>query len=134
MCITVPTTGTSANAGIQTDNSLNGVHDANTLEFIDSFDFSVLMTMNKQNGLDINMDTVIRPSNTTDQLFIANDSTDHTLFIVKNNRKVDVDGNVTAHDTTVNDLTTYNAHVNAALNIDNGLNVRRLNHGLGRRE
>ena len=194
VCITVPTTGSAANADIQTNDSLDGVHDVNTLEFIDSLDFSVLMAMNKQNGLDINLDTVITPSNATDHPLTVNDSTDHTLFIVKNNRevvaegflisnsgvavrddgvdkvnlcnngqviatgnvlapsltlqdptsvtanpaadfvvckkgdatkvRVDGNGNVTAKDTTVNDLTSYNAHVNGVLNEDGGLNVR----------
>ena len=63
VCITVPTTSSAANTDVQTNNSLDGVHDVNTFKFINGADDSVLMAINKQNGLDINMDTVITPSN-----------------------------------------------------------------------
>ena len=73
VCITIPTTGSAANTDIQMNDSLDAVHDVNKLEFIDSLDFSVLMAMNKQNGLNINLDTVITPSNTTDHNLTMND-------------------------------------------------------------
>ena len=72
VCITVPTTGSAANADVQTNDSLDGVHDVNTFEFINGADDSVLMAINKQNGLDINMDTVITPSNAIDPPLTVN--------------------------------------------------------------
>ena len=90
VCITVPTSGSAANADIQTNDSLDGVHDVNTFEFVNGADDSVLMAINKANGLDINMDTVITPSNATDPPLTVNDSTDSSLFVVKNNGEVQV--------------------------------------------
>ena len=88
MCTTVPTTGSAANADVQTNDSLNGVHDVNTFEFINGADNSVLMTINKENGLDINMDTVITPPNAIDPPLTMNSHTDKTLFIIKTNKEV----------------------------------------------
>jgi hypothetical protein len=229
VCITVPTSGSAANADVQTNDSLDGVHDVNTFEFVNGADDSVLMSINKENGLDINMDTVITPSNAIDPPLTVNNANDAAVFVVTNtypkavgsmhvvpasgsvtsslhfkasgtssgsdvvltasggtsqdeygnlsigaenvyayvdhffvnNRAsvgtqsassdyvlnlgnnddttkkflqcstngtpkctIDNVGNLTAHDVSVNDLTTYNTHVNGVLNVDGGLNVR----------
>ena len=90
VCINVPTTGSAVNADIQRNDSLDGVHNVNTFKFINSLEKSVLMSINKQNGLDINMNMVITATNMIDHLLTVNDLTDSSLLLVKSNGEVQV--------------------------------------------
>ena len=46
--------------------------------------------------------------------------------------RVTASGDVTAHDAYMNNLTTYNTHVNGVLNVDGGLNVRNVSEAIAR--